>query len=323
MITNKHNKLPLKFLGITSTWEDHKNRNSRGQDFGWNSNYGGQYNTEVYAINDGVITQVDKNSSCGNYIWIKHEYKDYDLYSRYLHLKDNSTTVKVNQKVTRGQKIGIMGTTGDSTGVHLHFELWKVPKGWKYSWSTSNRTKYAVKATDYVFAFEDQKIGFSSNNSCFIKVVGTSLATKRDTSKNQIEVVGINLRARKGAGTNQSVLGYIDYGIYNYSETKTASGYTWYKLDDNLWIAGTKEDTKVYVKEAEEEKEEVNFSELEELKKEIDDLNSQLVEKESQILELKKEVEELSSSQIEHKVFIAPETALYYIELQKGEKIYY
>ena len=122
----KYNRLPLKKLGITGTWEEHINRGSRGQDFGW-FDYEGE---PIYATNDGIVMDIGKNSSAGNYIWIKHEFANNDMWSRYLHIKDGGVKVKTGQKVTRGQEIANMGSTGYSTGTHLHFETWVVPKGW-------------------------------------------------------------------------------------------------------------------------------------------------------------------------------------------------
>lgn len=50
----------------------------------------------------------------------------------YAHLEKGSLQVKAGQKITAGTVIGVMGTSGMSTGVHLHLELWK---GKSHGWS--------------------------------------------------------------------------------------------------------------------------------------------------------------------------------------------
>lgn len=58
----------------------------------------------------------------GNYVYIKVS-ATYTIF--FAHMKLNTITVKVGDKVTAGQVIGHMGTTGYSTGIHLHFGLQK------------------------------------------------------------------------------------------------------------------------------------------------------------------------------------------------------
>jgi len=41
----------------------------------------------------------------------------------YAHMVNNSVVVKAGQRVNQGQKLGVMGSTGRSTGTHLHFEV--------------------------------------------------------------------------------------------------------------------------------------------------------------------------------------------------------
>ena len=310
----KYNKLPLKKLGITSTWEEHISRGTRGQDFGW-FDYEGE---PIYAMNDGIVMDIGKNSSAGNYVWIKHEFVNNDMWSRYLHIKDGGTKVKVGQKVTRGQEIAIMGNTGESTGTHLHFEIWVVPKGWKFNWN--DRAKYSKPSTDNAFAFDGQYIGTNPNNKVITKVLGTSKQVKRDTTKNQIEVVGEFLRARKGAGTNQTILGYIDFGIYDYIETKTANNYTWYNLGF-CWIAGTKEDTKIYTAENPEDDKDKKIAELEEQVKKLD---TELLAQKTLVEEQKEEIDQLNeklSNYSNLKEYNADKTE--YIKLINGDRIYF
>lgn len=310
----KYNRLPLKKLGITGTWEEHINRGSRGQDFGW-FDYQGE---PIYAMNDGTVMEINKNSSAGNYIWIKHEFTNYDIWSRYLHIKDGSIKVKTGQKVTRGQEIANMGNTGNSTGTHLHFETWVVPKGWKFNFN--DRARYSEPSTDNAFAFDDQVIGTSTNNKVITRVIGTSKQAKRDTTKNQIEVVGEFLRARKGAGTNQTILGYIDFGIYDYIETKTSNNYTWYNLGF-CWIAGTKEDTKIYPKENPEDDKDKKIAELEEQVKKLD---TELLAQKTLVEKQKEEIDQLNdklSNYANLTEFKANNEV--FIKLKKEDKIFF
>jgi len=77
-------------------------------------------NFTVVAPSDGVITKTGYHSKKGNYIEIKHD----DIYStRYYHL--SKIDVKTNQQITRGSKIGEIGTSGASTAPHLHYEVVK------------------------------------------------------------------------------------------------------------------------------------------------------------------------------------------------------
>lgn len=67
-----------------------------------------------------------------------------------------------------------------------------------------------------------------------VKITGTVV---RDTTKNQIQVNVTNLRVRVSPSLKATTLGYARKGIYNYTETKVADNYTWYKIAENNWIA--------------------------------------------------------------------------------------
>lgn len=75
-------------------------------------------NTEIYAWKSGKVTTAKWNGGYGNFIEIKH---DDGTISRYGHL--NSYAITAGQTVSAGQLIGYVGTTGNSTGYHLHFEI--------------------------------------------------------------------------------------------------------------------------------------------------------------------------------------------------------
>ncbi len=79
----------------------------------------------VYAVADGyVVTSTRLNGSYGNYIIIAH-YNG--LYTLYAHGQDGSRKVSAGQTVKKGQQIMNVGSTGNSTGPHLHFEVRRSP----------------------------------------------------------------------------------------------------------------------------------------------------------------------------------------------------
>ncbi|WP_371163760.1 peptidoglycan DD-metalloendopeptidase family protein [Buchananella felis] len=78
----------------------------------------------VYAIEAGTTFDVYYDTGGGNMVYIHHGNIGGNNYnSGYLHLQ--SSTVGGGQYVNRGDLIGYVGTTGRSSGCHLHFEIWK------------------------------------------------------------------------------------------------------------------------------------------------------------------------------------------------------
>jgi murein DD-endopeptidase MepM/ murein hydrolase activator NlpD len=77
------------------------------------------FGSPIYAADDGVVALVGSSSSgYGNYVVIAHTG---GLDTLYGHL--STALVKVGQTVAQGQPVGLEGSTGNSTGPHLHFEL--------------------------------------------------------------------------------------------------------------------------------------------------------------------------------------------------------
>lgn len=76
----------------------------------------GSHGTPIMAAKSGTVAQSGFDPSAGNYIIIDH---GDGYYSYYMHM--SSLIAGAGQSVSTGQTIGLMGTTGNSTGVHLHF----------------------------------------------------------------------------------------------------------------------------------------------------------------------------------------------------------
>ena len=135
----------------------------------------------------GLVSNINYNTSksgrriYGNYVKIKH---DNGMYTLYAHLRYGSVTVKLNQRVTKGQVLGYMGNTGYSFGAHLHFEV-------------RNANNVQIDPTPYVGAdlpaTEKQDANISNNASY---KVGTTYTTQ------------VILKVRSGAGTNYAQKSY-------------------------------------------------------------------------------------------------------------------
>jgi len=77
-------------------------------------------NSFVYSTAIGKVEKIDTNEQFGIHIWISHN-KNYK--TLYAHL--SKVTVNTGDSVKRGQVIGFSGSSGHSTGPHLHYEVWK------------------------------------------------------------------------------------------------------------------------------------------------------------------------------------------------------
>lgn len=85
-------------------------------------------NVPIVAAADGVVSVAHYSSSYGNVVYISHSINGQVYTTVYAHM--SSFQVSPGQSVSKGQRIGTMGNTGDSHGQHLHFELYKGP--WAY-----------------------------------------------------------------------------------------------------------------------------------------------------------------------------------------------
>ncbi len=101
---------------ITSKFGYRKSPFSRRQEFHDGLDIGAPYGTTVVATADGMVTFVGYRSGYGRTVTISH---GYGFETSYCH--NSSTLVKVGQQVKKGQAIAKVGSSGRSTGPHLHY----------------------------------------------------------------------------------------------------------------------------------------------------------------------------------------------------------
>lgn len=117
--------LPYSPLRITSAYGPRKapsqgaSTNHRGVDIGPDKSIGPDL-WFVTSVANGMVLTVTSNSVRGYYIVCKHN----GFYSLYQHLKPGSIKVREGQLVSPGDELALMGSSGNSTATHLHFELW-------------------------------------------------------------------------------------------------------------------------------------------------------------------------------------------------------
>lgn len=126
-----HFNLPILNSTITSFYkEDRVIFGKANRHGGWD--FGERANTPVMSIGTGVVTRVSFTQSenigiegggRGNFIEIEYVFNEETFTAIYMHLYPNSALVSEGDTVTNFQEIATVGTTGNSTGNHLHIEL--------------------------------------------------------------------------------------------------------------------------------------------------------------------------------------------------------
>lgn len=104
----------------------------------------GPLGTPVYATADGVVQRAEWANGYGNLVEINH---GNGLETRYGHL--SKLIAQPNERVRRGQLIGLMGSTGRSTGSHLHYEV-------RIAGGAVNPMPY-IEGTNYELALAEAK----------------------------------------------------------------------------------------------------------------------------------------------------------------------
>ena len=105
---------------ITSNYGKRDNPRSGEEEFHSGIDIAMSPGTPVSATADGIVSFSGWNGGSGNLVVLEHGF-GYSTF--YAHNKIN--IVKVGQKVRRGDVIGYIGSTGNTTGPHVHYEIWK------------------------------------------------------------------------------------------------------------------------------------------------------------------------------------------------------
>jgi len=116
-------KTPLDGARITSRFGPRKHpiqgyvRTHQGVDFG------APTGTPVYAAGDGVVDRASRYGGYGNYIRLRHNSTEFK--TAYAHLSGYARGIRKGARVEQGQVIGYVGSSGNSTGPHLHYEIYR------------------------------------------------------------------------------------------------------------------------------------------------------------------------------------------------------
>ena len=245
------------------------------------------------------------NWAYGNFVKILNDDGTVCLYA---HME--YTSVKVGQRVSKGQVIGRMGNSGNSFGGHLHWEFW-----------SCNDYYSNIDPSPYLSP----------------KEIVLPKAVERDKNKRQFQVdYNDNLRVRTEPSLKCEVVGILNAGIYDFTEEKENDGFKWVKLD-NYWCACTDMSRILEIEKVIEDNRPVedgsdhsksDDNEIIENKPDIDtkeEDNTNILEdtKTLEIEHLKQEIEHYKDILDKYTVFVAPNDDLYHINLKKNETILY
>jgi murein DD-endopeptidase MepM/ murein hydrolase activator NlpD len=116
LATSKGYPVPGK---VTSGYGKRENPITRMADFHSGIDISASSGTPIRATADGVVSYSGWTAPSGNVVILKHGFGFSTVYAR-----NKNNVVKVGQKIKRGDHLGYVGSTGNSTGPHVHYEIW-------------------------------------------------------------------------------------------------------------------------------------------------------------------------------------------------------
>lgn len=170
-------------------------------------------NDTIYGTCDGTVTKIGWDKSYGNYITVKAPDGKYHWFC---HL--SSVTCNEGQKISRTTKIGVMGSTGNSTGKHLHFEIR----------NSSNKYADTISPADYM-GIPNAVGSYDSDNY----QINSTSNSNSNSSTGELKTLARNTNLREAPGTDAKILSlYIPNTTLYVLEAGVAqkNGYTWDKV---------------------------------------------------------------------------------------------
>jgi murein DD-endopeptidase MepM/ murein hydrolase activator NlpD len=104
---------------LTSSFGSRRDPITKGADFHPGLDISADYGQPVLATGDATVSSAGPNGAYGNMVMLDH---GFGIVTKYGHL--SRYNVRAGQQISRGHVIGHVGSTGRSTGSHLHYEIW-------------------------------------------------------------------------------------------------------------------------------------------------------------------------------------------------------
>lgn len=179
--------------------------------------------TPIYAAEGGdilcagVISNSYGNEDYGNCVLIDHHD---GLYTFYAHM--NTVDVKTGMSVIQGAQIGTVGTTGNVTGPHLHFEVRTNP-----TWNRAN--------------FVDPEPYLTSSSGAATSPTYIDNQPSIFDDKQEVKIVGSSVNMRAAPGLSAEIVGVLGLGtkMVVSGESKVADGLTWYPVTMTGYVASS------------------------------------------------------------------------------------